>query len=247
MTHSADRTLSVNISTRPDPELVAEMRAANEDALGLLFRRYARLVYRVAADILRDTGEAEDVTQEVFMELYRKAHQYDPARGSVRVWLLQYAYHRSLRRKAALRRRAAYRAEPLDAIEEEEQVNGERWDLTRQECRWVIRTGLAQLPERQRTTLELTCFEELSLRDVAERLGVSVGCTRHYYYRGLASLRAWARVACGRQPESEPSLRLIRGLTGPPRCRAGTERRTVSEDDTTGAGTGQGPRLCART
>ena len=52
-----------------------------------------------------------------------------------------------------------------------------------------------ELPERQRATLELACFEELSLRDVAERLGVSVGCTRHYYYRGLARLQAWARVA----------------------------------------------------
>jgi RNA polymerase sigma-70 factor (ECF subfamily) len=188
-----------------DPELIAQMRSGNGDALGPLFRRYARLVYRVAVDILHDTGEAEDVTQEVFLEVYRRAHLYDPARGSVRVWLLQYAYHRSLRRKDTLTRRAAYRGEPLDEVEG--LALGPRHELTRDECRWVIRAGLAQLPDRQRVTLELTCFEELSLRDVAERLRVSLGCARHYYYRGLARLRAWAVIGQRCQPQqSAPAL-----------------------------------------
>jgi RNA polymerase sigma-70 factor, ECF subfamily len=183
-----------------DAELVAGLKIADGDALDALFRRYARLVYRVALDILRDAGEAEDVTQEVFLEVYRKAHQYDARRGSVRVWLLQYAYHRALRRKAALRRRAAYGGEPLD--ERERAPRGLWRDLTPEEGRLVIRAGLARLPEKQRATLELACFEELTLRDVAERLGVSIGCTRHYYYRGLARLQAWAggSAAAARAP-----------------------------------------------
>jgi len=181
-----------------DAELIAEIiRAANGDALATLFRRYVRLVYRVAVGILHDTGEAEDITQEVFLEIYRKAEQYDPSRGSVRVWLLQYAYHRALRRKDALRRRAAYAGEPLDHVDALVDTTDRR--LTRDECRWVIRAGLSHLPDRQRTTLELACFEEMSLSDVAERLGVSVGCTRHYYYRGMARLQAWARLP-GPQP-----------------------------------------------
>src|SRR2546430_5534507 len=131
---------------RSDAELVADMHATNEDALAALIRRYVRLIYRVAADILRDTGEAEDVTQEVFLEIYRKAYLYDPSRGTVRVWLLQYAYHRALRRKAALRRRAAYNGEPLE--EADGLAECARQELTREECRWVIRAGLAPLPER---------------------------------------------------------------------------------------------------
>ncbi|MFN2445296.1 MAG: sigma-70 family RNA polymerase sigma factor [Vicinamibacterales bacterium] len=173
-----------------------ELRAANGDALETLFRRYRRLIHRVAIDILRDVGEAEDVTQEVFLEVYRKAHLYDPSRGSVKVWLLQYAYHRSLRRKEALRLRAAYRGEPLN--EGESLTHGKRSELTRQECRWILRAGLSQLTERQRAALELVCLEELSLRDVADRLRVSLGCARHYYYRGLARLRAWAAMTGGR-------------------------------------------------
>jgi len=187
-------------ATRPDADLIAEMHAPGSDALGVLFGRYTRLVYRVAVDILRDEAEAEDVTQEVFFEIYRKAHLYDHTRGPVRGWLLQYAYHRSLRRKDALRRRAAYRGESLDDIEPH--VRGHRSALTRDECRWVLRRALAQLPERQRTTLELACLEDMSLRDVAERLCVSLGCARHYYYRGLTRLRAWARLA---DPAASPA------------------------------------------
>jgi RNA polymerase sigma-70 factor, ECF subfamily len=192
VTRGGERTRDA-LKARSDAELMAEMHAMNGDACGALFCRYARLVYRVAHDILRDAAEAEDVTQEVFLEIYRKAHLYDPARGSVRVWFLQYAYHRTLGRKTALRRRAAYRGETLDQAERPTEAHPAQ--LTRDECRWVLRAGLATLPERQRATLELACFEDMSLRDVADRLGVTVGCARHYYYRGLSRLRAWARTA----------------------------------------------------
>jgi RNA polymerase sigma-70 factor (ECF subfamily) len=168
------------------------MCAEQPDALESLFHRYVRLVTGIAQHILHDRAEAEDITQEIFLEIYRKAHLYSAARGSFRVWLLQYVYHRTIRRKAVLRRRAAYRGEPIETVDQ--RTPDERHRLTRDECRWVLRTGLAQLPGRQRATLELTCFEDLPLREVAERLGVSVGCTRHYYYRGLARLQQWARV-----------------------------------------------------
>jgi RNA polymerase sigma-70 factor, ECF subfamily len=190
---AAGRTPGVPLRTRSDAELIADLQATDGDACWALFDRYARLVYRVAHDILRDAGEAEDVTQEVFLEIYRKAHLYDPARGSVRVWFLQYAYHRTLGRKTALRRRAAYRGEPLDVAEPA--ADPHRRQLSPEECRWVIRAGLAQLTPKQRLVLELACFEGLGFREIAAHLGVSLGCARHYYYRGLARLRTWAQQA----------------------------------------------------
>ena len=218
-TGGVDRSRGGAGAPRQDADLIAELRTPESDALAVLIGRYVRLVRRVAAGILRDEAEAEDVAQEVFFEIYRKAHLYDPARGPVRVWLLQYAYHRSLRRKDALRRRAAYRGESLDEVDALARVS--RAPLTRDECRWLIRTGLAQLPERQRTTLELACLQEMSLRDVADRLRVSVGCARHYYYRGLTRLRAWAR--CADAGELPPPLRR------PRRSRsASSHRRSAS-------------------
>ncbi len=207
---------------KSDAELIRDICAQRTEALDSLFHRYMRLVHRIAHGILRDRAEAEDVTQEVFLEIYRKAHLYSAARGSFRAWLLQYAYHRTLRRKAVLRRRAAYVGEPIDEVEE--CITLAPHSLTRDECRWVLRTGLAQLPTRQRTTLELTCFEDLPLPEVAKRLGVSLGCTRHYYYRGLARLQQWARVT----------------------DRPAGECRSAGRGDTTGAGRGRDRRLYVR-
>jgi RNA polymerase sigma-70 factor (ECF subfamily) len=199
---------------KADAALIAEMHLPESDALAALFRRYIRLVHRVAADILRDDAEAEDVTQEVFLEIYRKAHLYDPARGAVRVWLLQYAYRRSVQRKNVLRRRAAYRGEPLDGVDAA--PAGRPRTLTGEECRWFIRRGLAQLTAPQRATLELACLEDVSLRDVAKRLQVSLGCARHYYYRGLAQLRVWA-AAGAQDPRRPPLPHAARRATAEPR------------------------------
>lgn len=200
-----------------DAELVRGMCAERAEALERIFQRYVRLVTGIAHRILNDRAEAEDITQEVFLEIYRKAHLYSPARGSFRVWLLQYVYHRTLRRKAVLRRRASYCGDSLETIEETavDRCHG----LSRDECRWVLHSLINRLPSRQRITLELTCFEDLPLRDVAARLGVSVGCTRHYYYRGLARLQEWARVSDGgRQTESRDAS--SNGTTGGATIRA---------------------------
>ena len=212
---------------RSDAELLGDICAHKPDALDTLFHRYVRLVRGIADRILRDRAEAEDITQEVFLEIYRKAHLYAAERGSVRVWLLQYVYHRALRRKAALRRRAAYRAEPVEAIDERPLDHRPR--LSREECRWFLRRAFAQLPTRQRATLELTCFEDLPLREVADRLGVSVGSTRHDYYRGLERLRNWARLTHRR-----PSLLL-----------ADDEGRTAGRAGTTGGAKDQDRPRCA--
>ena len=84
MTRVVDGSQRGATSEKADAVLIAEMHLPGSDALAALFRRYIRLVHRVAANILRDDAEAEDVTQEVFLEVYRKAHLYDPSRGAVR-------------------------------------------------------------------------------------------------------------------------------------------------------------------
>ena len=96
------------LSGLPDPDLLAHLRSGHSDALAVLFGRYHRLILSVAFKILRDPAEAEDVMQSVFLEIYRVAGQFDAARGTVKVWLLQYAYHRSLNRREYLKVRGFY-------------------------------------------------------------------------------------------------------------------------------------------
>src|SRR5258708_32338497 len=89
------------------------------DAMTVLFDRYYRLVLTIAYRILRDRAEAEDLMQEVFLEIFRDADKYDSSRGSVKTWLLQYVYHRSLNRKQYLSLRGFYnvfRREPNQEI-----------------------------------------------------------------------------------------------------------------------------------
>src|SRR6266851_1595848 len=179
-------------SEKADADLIAEMHLPDSDALGALFGRYIRLVHRVAVDILRDEGEAEDVTQEVFLEIYRKSHLYDPSRGAVRVWLLQYAYRQSLRRRAVLRRRAAYGCEPLDGVEPP--IKESRQHLTRDECRWVIRTGLRNCPNSNAPRWSLRA----SRKRACERSRSGSACP--WVVRAITTIAGWP--GSGRGPSS---------------------------------------------
>src|SRR5258707_5345405 len=88
---------------RTDAELLGDICADKADALEDLFHRYVRLVNGIAHRILNDRAEAEDVTQDVFLEIYCKAHVYRAERGSVRFWLLHYVYKWTIRRMSLTR------------------------------------------------------------------------------------------------------------------------------------------------
>src|SRR5215831_5921666 len=91
-----------------DEDVMERLRQGHPDALATLFDRFYRLVLKIALRILRDPGEAEDLMQDVFLEIFRKASQFDPAKGSTRTWIVQYAYHRSLSRRQYLAIRKFY-------------------------------------------------------------------------------------------------------------------------------------------
>src|SRR5438874_2366962 len=75
---------------RSDEALMAHLQAGHADVLAIIFDRYYRLVLSVAMKILRDVGEAEDLMQNVFLEVFKSAVQFDPSRGTLKVWILQY-------------------------------------------------------------------------------------------------------------------------------------------------------------
>jgi len=88
-----------------DEYLLRQLRRGQTDALEVLFDRHYRLVFSVAHRILQDRAEAEELMQEVFLEVYRDAGKFDPARGSVKNWILQYAANLSASHARRLERR----------------------------------------------------------------------------------------------------------------------------------------------
>jgi RNA polymerase sigma-70 factor, ECF subfamily len=183
-----------------DEELLEEISRGGREALGLLFRRHARSVRNVAQRILRDEAEAEDLLQDIFLFIFRKAALFDSSRGSARSWIFQVAYHRAFNRRQYLASRHFYTALQLD-----EEILGPGSDAAETPFYALAIDGLlgkqlqdkfiTRLSPDQRRTLELFFFEGYTLKDIAERTGQPLGNVRSYYYRGLERLRAYVLPA----------------------------------------------------
>ncbi len=185
-----DRPSDLPVRSGDDDELVRDFRSGCAQALGVIFARYYRLVFATAWRVLRDVGEAEDLTQSVFFEISRKASHFDPARGPLNKWILTLAYHRSLNRKSYLMTRQFYKGH-LDLVGE----NGEElWStslmLPTQETKRLVHECLGLLEPRQRQVLELVFFKELTFKEIAEQTQQTFGNVRNQYYRSLKRLRA---------------------------------------------------------
>src|SRR5258707_6683347 len=105
-----------NISNHSDEELMQFLNCGSQDALTGLFDRYHHLVFRIALRIVRDPGEAEEVVQIVFLDIFRTAANFDPRKGILKGWLLQFAHHGALHRKRHLVANHFYRWEELEAV-----------------------------------------------------------------------------------------------------------------------------------
>ncbi len=170
-----------------DEELASELLAGRHDALVVLFDRYHKLVFGVALKIVCDPGEAEEVVQTVFLDIFRALANFDQRRGTLRVWLLQYAYGRALNRKRHLAAHHFYNSVSLEACVVEPSSNLKTADIA--EASLLMEELLASVSPRRRTVIELTYFEGLTADEISERLGLPVGIVRHELYRGLAKLR----------------------------------------------------------
>lgn len=175
-----------------DESLLARVTAGEQQALGLLFERYGRLLRSIAARILKDGSEAEDLVQDLFLFIQRKSAIFDNSKSSARSWIVQMTYHRAISRRRYLGTRRFYAYAQIEGIAE--QVVGVATNENDYSAEAVLgRNGLERvmeaLSEDQRETLRLHFFEGYTLAEVSEKLGQPHGNVRHHYYRGLAQLR----------------------------------------------------------
>jgi len=167
----------------PDLATVTAMRSGDQSALAELYDRYSSVVYAVALRVLGDSGAAEDVLQEVFLQLWRNPGAFDAARGSLGAWLAVITRNRSI---DALRRRR-----PETDIEDV--IVSVAPDLAaaadRSRAAEKVRGVLGSMPVPQRTALEMAYFEGMSHSEIASKTGEPLGTIKTRIRSGLLALR----------------------------------------------------------
>lgn len=169
-------------SNLSDEELVASCARGERAALSALYDRYATLVFSLVNRMLGRGMVAEEVTQDTFVLLWRRASQFAPERGRVLPWLLTIARNRAI---DELRRRQTG-PEQVELVDAADGYPGLE-DLSLQ--RIQMRRALAQLPAAQREALELAYYGGMTQQEVAEYLGLPLGTIKTRMRIGLQRLR----------------------------------------------------------
>ena len=195
-----------DLRSSSDEELMRSLRSGQHDALAVIVDRYQRLVWSVAQKIVHDEGEAEDVVQIVFLELFRKKELFDPRRGTLKVWLLQLAYTRSINRRYHLQRRQFYNQVELEE-EEIARFSPEEslLHLNIGETDRLVRQLLDTLNPSQKAAIQLIAFNGMTFQELAARMGESVANAKHHYYRGMMRLRECLSSSQQTEPQRDRS------------------------------------------
>jgi RNA polymerase sigma-70 factor (ECF subfamily) len=172
---------------------VARLAAGDMDAAAELYEAHASKVYALARRILGDDTEAEDVLQEVFAQAWQTADRYDHDRASVAGWLLMMTRTRAIDRIRARRARPDIGGRVLpDHIQATETTASDR--LVAAEDAGRVRDALLELPDPQRTALELAYYEGLTQSEIAARLAEPLGTVKTRIRTALTTLRARLRT-----------------------------------------------------
>jgi len=166
-----------------DLALVTAIRSGDQGAMAALYDRYSSIVYSVALRVLQDTGAAEDVLQEIFMQLWRNPGAFDANRGNMAAWLAVISRHRAI--DTLRRRRPENNIEDL-VVSVEPDLAGNA-DRTRTMDK--VRGALETMPSTQRSVLEMAYFEGLTHVEIADKTGEPLGTIKTRIRAGLLSLR----------------------------------------------------------
>jgi len=175
---------SADNSGLSDPQLVLRLKHGDDEALAALFGRYGRIVYAVALRVLGESAAAEDVTQEIFMQLWRKPQLFDSQRGSLSAWLAVVTRHRSIDQ---IRKRR-----PQCDIEDVQLFSDIKLDeqVFRSLAMEKVRAALGRLPQEQRSALEMAFFDGLTHVEIAEKTSQPLGTIKTRIRSALLAVRS---------------------------------------------------------
>ena len=189
-------------SSEPDDGVLLQRIAAGDsNALLVLHKRYANLVYSMAWRVLQDVGLAEEVTQDVFMKLWQRSQRYDAGRGRFSAWLLSVTRFAAIDRLRQEGRRPSVVEQSGD--DPDEQASLEQL-LPSDHASWVrgqhLRLLLEELPSEQRQVVELAYFGGLTHSELASYLGLPLGTVKGRLRLALEKLRAlWLEAPEGKR------------------------------------------------
>ena len=170
-----------------DSDLLHAIARGDEEALAALYDRYRLILFGLILRILHSRPEAEDVLQDVFIQVWKRAADFDDARGRAFTWLVTLARSRTIDRLRSLNSRQRTANEALEAAPDH--VSDAVEDAFKSEQREVVRTALEELPTEQRQALVLAYFEGLTQTEIASRMGSPLGTVKTRMRSGMIKLR----------------------------------------------------------
>ena len=171
----------------PDDELLHAIARGDETALASCYDRYRLILFGLILRILHDREEAEDCLQEVFLQVWRRARDFDESRGRAFTWLVTIARSRALDRLRASGSRLRLATEAARTPIED--VGDAAEEAVQSEEAAIVRRALAELPEEQRHPLLLAYFDGLTQTEIAARLGDPLGTVKTRMRSGMIKLR----------------------------------------------------------
>jgi RNA polymerase sigma-70 factor (ECF subfamily) len=176
----------------PDPtialHLIQQVAKQDRDAFSQLYDRFSTLVFSLAMRMLKARSDAEDLLQEVFVQVWRQAQNYSAERGSPEAWIINIARSRAIDKIRSIRRMQKSFVLTDDPARAESPENVES-SAAESETRLTMNSALANLPDAQRKVLELAYFDGLTQNEIADRLTEPLGTVKTRMRSGIQKLR----------------------------------------------------------
>lgn len=170
-----------------DQQLIEKVKNGDKTAFKEVYSKFSQVTYNLALRILKDKEDAEEVVQEIFLQVWNKAYSYDSERGALSTWVLNIARSRAIDKL----RTVGYRNKNVEIDEEKLKSNADLSQTIedKDENKNVIRQALESLPDKQRIAIELVYFEGLTHIEAAEKLEEPVGTIKTRIRLGVLKLK----------------------------------------------------------
>ena len=181
--------MTATMQPAPDSALIERMRTGDEAAFSALYDRYSAMLFGMLTRILRDQQAAEEVLQDLFLQLWRNAGQFDAGRGSLPAWLMVIGRSRAISRLRGRRDREVLEEEEGDYANTFASGQNIEDETVRAELARNVSAALEQLPVEQRQAVELAYFEGMTQSEIANKTGIPLGTVKTRVRTAMQTLR----------------------------------------------------------